>query len=139
MPRHESGLLRVSLFVLDIRRSTRQTVGKCPISQMSTNPVPDSSTRTQANTTSVPPPQEDSDDVSVMNSEVESVMNHRRLKEAMRAPALSEQEFTALSSIDAYIRAAQDGLARVIQLFSKKIQVKFDTILHGHIPVAPET
>ena len=49
------------------------------------------------------PPQEDSDDVTVTNSEVESVMNHRRLKEAMRAPALSEQEFTTLSLKDAYI------------------------------------
>ena len=44
-------------------------------------------------------------------------MNHRRLKEAMCASALSEQEFTALSSTDAYIRAARDGLAGVIQLF----------------------
>ena len=62
----------------------------------------------------VPPPQEDSDDVSVMNSEVESVMNHRRSKEAMRAPAFSEQEFAALSLVDAYIRAARGGLAGVI-------------------------
>ena len=66
-----------------------------------------------------PPPQQDSDEVSIMNSEVESVMNHRRLKEAMRAPVFSEQEFTALSSVDAYIRAARDGLAGVTQLFSK--------------------
>ena len=70
-----------------------------------------------------PPPQEDSDDVSIMNSEVESVMNHRRLKEAMRAPVFSEQEFTALSSVGAYIRAARDGLAGVTQLFSKDMQV----------------
>ena len=81
----------------------RQTVGKRPISQMSTNLVPDSSARTQADATPVSPPQEDSDDVSVTNSEVESMMNHRRLKEAMWAPAFSEQEFTALSSVDAYL------------------------------------
>ena len=72
-----------------------------------------------------PPPHEDSDDVSITNSEVESVMNHRRLKEATRALAFSEQEFTALSSVDAYIQDARDGLARVIHLFSKDIQVKF--------------
>ena len=65
-------------------------MGKRPISQMSANPVPDSSTRMRADSMPVPPPQEDSDDVSVMNSEVENVMNHRRLKEAMRAPAFSE-------------------------------------------------
>ena len=76
----------------------------------------------------VSPPQEDSDDVSVTNSKVESVMNHRRLKEAMRAPAFFEQEFAALSMVDAYFRAARDILAGVIQLFSKDIQVKFDAI-----------
>ena len=76
----------------------------------------------------VPPPQEDSDDILVTNSEVESVMNHHRLKEAMRAPAFSEQEFAALTSVDAYFRAARDILAGVIQLFSKDIQVKIDAI-----------
>ena len=65
-------------------------MGKRPVSRMSANPMRDSSTRTQADAMPVPPPQEDSDDVLVMNSEVESVMNHRRLKEAMRAPAFSE-------------------------------------------------
>lgn len=69
------------------------------------------------------PPHEDSDDVSVTNSEVESVMNHRRLKEAMCTPVFTEQEFTALSSVDAYIRAARDRLAGVTQLFSKDMQV----------------
>ena len=69
------------------------------------------------------PPQEDLDDISVTNSEVESVMNQRRLKEAMRTPSFTEQEFTALSSVDAYIRAARDGLAGVTQLFSKDMQV----------------
>jgi hypothetical protein len=77
----------------------------------------------------VPPPHEDSDDVSVMNSEVEGMMNHRRLKEAMHAPAFSDQEFAALSSVDAYIRAARDGLAGVTQLFSKDIQVRVCAIL----------
>ena len=95
---------------------------------MSTDPVPDSPTRTQADAMPVSPPQEDSDDVSVTNSEVESVMNHRRLKEAMRAPAFSEQEFATLNSVDAYTRAARDGLAGVIQQFIKDIQVKLDTI-----------
>ena len=60
--------------------------------------------------------------------EVESMINHCRLKEAMHTPALSEQEFTMVNSTDAYIQAARDGLARIIQLFLKKIQVKFVTI-----------
>ena len=67
------------------------------------------------------------------------MMNHRRLKEGMRAPAFSEQEFTTLRSVDAYIRAARDGLAGVTQLFSKDIQVKVYVIFHSHVPVAPET
>ena len=81
----------------------RQTVAKRPSGRMSANPAPDSSTRTRVDAVPDPPPHEDSDDVSITNSEVETVMNHRRLKEAMRALAFSEQEFTALSSLDAYI------------------------------------
>ena len=114
-------------------------MGKRPASRMSANPVPDSPTRTRADAMPVPPPHEDSDDVSVMNSKVDSVMNHHRSKEAMHASAFSEQEFTALSSVDAYIRAARDGLAGVTQLFSKDIQVKVYTIFDSHMPVAPET
>ena len=51
------------------------------------------------------------------------MINHRQLKEIMRAPAFTDQEFTALSSVDAYIRAARDGLAGVAYLFSKDMQV----------------
>ena len=83
----------------------------------------------RADAVPTPPTHEDSDDVSVMNSEVESVMNNRFLKEAMCATAFSEQEFTVLSSVDAYIQAARDGLAGVTQLFSKDIQVKVYAIL----------
>ena len=78
-------------------------MGKRPASRMSANPAPDSSTRTGADAVTDPPLQEDSDDVSAMNSEVECVINHHRLKKAMCAPVFSEQEFTALSSVDAYI------------------------------------
>ena len=90
---------------------------------MFANPVSVSPTRTRADAMPDPPPQEDSDDVSVMNSKVESMMNHRRLKEAMRAPAFSEQEFTALSSVDAYLRAARDGLARAEDQHLKDVRV----------------
>ena len=62
--------------------------------------------------------------MSITNSEVESAMNHRRLKEALRAPAFSEEEFTTLNTVEAYIQAARDGLTRVTRLFSKDIEVK---------------
>ena len=98
---------------------------------MPTNPVPNSPVRTQANVVLVSTPQEDLDDVSVTNSEVESVMNRHCLKEAMRASALSEQEFTTLISTDAYVRAARDGLAGVIQLFLTKYRVVISSSTHG--------
>lgn len=68
----------------------------------------------------IPPPHEDSDDVSVTNSEVESIMNHRWLKEAMRAPAFSEQEFSALSSMDAYTVRPTDLRIDMTCRFSKR-------------------
>jgi len=55
---------------------------------------------------------EDSNDVSVTNSEVESAMNHRRQRAALRDPVFTTEAFNAFSSGDAYIRAARDGLAR---------------------------
>ena len=76
-------------------------MGKHTASQVSVNPAPGSSTR--ADIVPDPPLREDSDDVSIMNSEVKSVMNHRRLKEAMHALVFTKQEITALSSMDAYI------------------------------------
>ena len=123
MPWYESRLFKVS-FLLDVRRNTRQAVGKLPASRMSANPVPNSSTGTGADAMIVPPPHADSNDVSVTNSKVESMLNHRRLKETMRAPAFTEQEFNTLSSVGAYIRAARDGLAGVAHLFSKDMQVR---------------
>ena len=73
--------------------------------------------------------------MSVTNSEVEAAMVHRRWKAAMRDPAFSEEAFNALSSADAYIRAAQDGLAGVTHRLSKdmRVSVHFDVPM----PVAP--
>ena len=62
--------------------------------------------------------------MSVTNSEVVIAMNHCHLKEALRTPALTEPEFTTLSTVGAYIRAARDGLTGVARLFSKDMQVK---------------
>ena len=75
-------------------------------------------------------PHEDPDEVSATNSEVESAMNHCRLKEALHAPAFSEQEFTTVGTVDAYIRAARDGLTGVARLFSKDIQVRIYEIIN---------
>ena len=73
------------------------------------------------------PPTEDVDRLSAMNSEVESAMNHRRKRAVLRNGIFSEEAFNAFNSGDAYIRAAQDGLARATDQYAKDIRVtKFD-------------
>ena len=79
---------------------------------MSNNPTPDPTSRARANAGAMAdcPLSEDSDNVSVTNSEVESAMNHRRRRAAMRDPNFTEEAFNAFSLVDRYIRAARDGL-----------------------------
>ena len=66
---------------------------------------------------------EDSDDVSVTNSEVESAMNHRRRRAILQDPGFSEESFNAFNSADAYIRAARDGLNRATYQHLKDMRV----------------
>ena len=91
----------------------------------STNQVPDPASRAGADTGVTPdcPPSEDSDNVSVTNSEVESAMNHRRRRAALRDPGFTKEVFNAFSSADAYIRVARDGLARATDEYLKDIWV----------------
>ena len=49
---------------------------------------------------------EDLDEVSITNSEVESVMNHHRWRESLRPTAITHQEFSAFNSVDAYLAVA---------------------------------
>ena len=77
------------------------------------------------------PPTEDADRVSATNSEVESAMNHRRRWAVLRDPNFSEEAFNAFNSEDAYIRAAQDGLATATDQYVKDIRVrKFDKYVY---------
>ena len=70
---------------------------------------------------------EDADMLSATNSEVESAMNHRRRRAVLRNNIFSEEAFNAFNSGDAYIRAAQGGLARATDQYTKDIRVrKFD-------------
>ena len=96
-----------------------------PAGCASVNQVPDPASRAGADAGVPPdcPPSEDSDDVSVMNSEVESAMNHRRRRAALRDPGFTKEAFNAFSSADAYIRAARDGLARATDQHLKDMQV----------------
>ena len=73
------------------------------------------------------PPTEDADMLSATNSEVESAMNHRRRRVVLRNNIFSEEAFNAFNSGDAYIQAAQGGLARATDQYTKDIRVrKFD-------------
>ena len=81
--------------------------------------------KTGADTEAKPdyPPTEDSDDVSVTNSEVESAMNHQRRRAILQDPGFSEESFNAFNSANAYIRAARDGLNRATKQHLKDVQV----------------
>ena len=72
-------------------------------------------------------PTEDADMLSATNSKVESAMNHQRRRAVLRHNTFSEEVFNAFNLGDAYIRAAQSGLARATVQYTKDIRVrKFD-------------
>ena len=85
---------------------------------------PDLGSKAIAGTMPDGPPIEDADRLSATNSEVESTMNHRRRRAVLRDPSFSEEAFNAFNSGDAYIRAAQDGLARATDQYVKDIRVR---------------
>ena len=77
------------------------------------------------------PPTEDADRLSTTNSEVESAMNHRRRRAVLRDAYFSQEAFDAFNPGDAYIRAAQNGLARATDQYVKDIRVrKSDNYVH---------
>ena len=83
----------------------------------------------EANTGHAPdaPPTGDADGLSATNSEVESAMNHRRRRTVLRDTCFSQEALDAFHTGDAYLRAAQNGLARATEQYVKDIQVrKFD-------------
>ena len=63
--------------------------------------VPDPAEKTGADTGVTPdcPLVEDSDDVSVTNSEVESTMNHRRRRAVLRDPGFTKEAFNAFTRL----------------------------------------
>ena len=83
------------------------------------------------------PPTEDADRLSATNSEVESAMNHRRHRAVLRDACFSPEAFDAFNSGEAYLRAAQDGLARATDQYVKDVRVSKSDDLY--VSVAPET
>ena len=108
------------------RKNARRTISGEPAGQASTSraPEPDLEADTNVGPTADVPPTEDADRLSATNSEVESSMNHRRRRAVLRDACFSQEAFDAFNSGDAYIRAAQHGLARATDQYVKDIRVR---------------
>ena len=64
-------------------------------------------------------------------------MNHRRRRAILHDACFSPEAFDAFNSGEAYLRAAQDGLARATDQYVKDVRVsKSDNV---YVSVAPET
>ena len=102
-----------------------QTISGGPAGHTSRSQDPDPTVKTgaDAGATSDCPPTEDSDDVSVTNSEVGSAMNHLCRRAVLQDPGFLEEAFNAFSSADAYIRATRDGLTRATNQHLKDMRV----------------
>ena len=61
------------------------------------------------------PPTEGADGLSATNSEVESALNHRRRRTVLRDTCFPPEALDAFNTGDAYLRAAQNGLARATE------------------------
>ena len=107
--------------------------------QASTSQVPGPDMEVEADMGQAPdnPPTEDADRLSATNSEVESAMNHRRRRAVLRDACFSPEAFDAFNSGEAYLRAAQDGLARATDQYVKDVRVSKSDDLY--VSVAPET
>ena len=69
------------------------------------------------------PPIEGADGLSATNSEVETALNHRRRRTILRDACFSPEALDAFNTGDAYLCAAQNGLARATEQYVKDIQV----------------
>ena len=94
-------------------------------------PGPDIEAEADMGRTPDSPPTEDADRLSATNSEVESAMNHRRRRAVLRDACFSPEAFDAFNSGEAYLRAAQNGLARATDQYVKDVRVrKFDEYIY---------
>ena len=108
------------------RKNARRTISGEVAGHASTSRAPEPDIKADANMGPTPevPPTEDADRLSATNSEVESAMNHRHRRALLRDPSFSKEAFNAFNSGDAYIRAAQNGLARATDQYVKDIRVR---------------
>lgn len=107
------------------RKNARRTISREAPNHASTSRAPGPDIEAEANARQTPdvPPTEDVDRLSATNSKVESAMNHRRRQAVLRDACFSPEAFDAFNSGDAYIRAAQNGLARATDQYVRDIHV----------------
>lgn len=74
-------------------------------------------------TPEVPQP-EDSETSSATPSEVQCAVNYRRQKTSLRSLAFSDQEFSALSSVDAYLGATRAVFDQSLDVLSQGLRVR---------------
>ena len=86
-------------------------------------PGPDIEAEADMGRTPNTPPTKDADRLSATNSEVESAMNHRRRRAVLRDACFSLEAFDAFNFGDAYICAAQNGLARATDQYVRDVRV----------------
>ena len=108
------------------KKSARRTISGEIANRASIGQAPRPGPEAEANKRRAPdaPPTEDADRLSATNSEVESAMNHRRRRTVLRDACFSQEALDALNSGDAYLRAAQNGLARATEQYVKDIRVR---------------
>ena len=108
------------------RKRSSQTISGGPTNQASTSQVPEPASRAEVDMGPEPrsSPTEDADMCSPTNSEVESSTNHQRRRAVLQNNVFSEEAFNAFNSADAYIRAAQGGLAQATNQYTKDIRVR---------------
>ena len=113
-------------FVHFHRKRSIRTVSRDPAIHASTSQAPKPGQEVEANARRAPdaPLTEDVDGLSATNSEVESAMNHRRRRTILRDACFSQGALDAFNSGDAYLCAAQNGLARATEQYVKDIWVR---------------
>ena len=103
----------------------RWTISGEAANRASTSQAPKPGPEAEANARHAPdaPLTEDVDGLSATNSEVESAMNHKRRRTILPDACFSQGALDAFNSGDAYLHAAQNGLARATEQYVKDIQV----------------
>ena len=103
-----------------------RTIPEEAANRASTSQAPKPGPEAEANARRAPdaPQTEDVDGWSATKSELESAMNHRRRLTILRDACFSQGALDAFNSGDAYLRAAQNGLARATEQYVKDIRVR---------------